>query len=302
MKLRLLSNLLGLLTIALVVSLSLVVSPDATEDVEHASTTSISAMRRACTNVQAAGHRGLGPNTRWVAGSKYTEDTIKSANGAYRYGADVSKADLHMSAERTWFILHDSDLTRVTNGRDRRKLRSMTDAQIREVVLPDGSHIPSLEDYLTNLRYGSGGRYASRMAQLEVKRQAHTRADMQRVTDMIRAYGLQGQVLLISSTLSMLKEMASLAPEIRRTYVWYSNGSRPAISQMPRYVQMINVNQSQASARYVRKAHSRGFKVAARSANTSQQWNRLLQRRAASRPDQISTDNMHRFYKWCNNR
>jgi hypothetical protein len=96
--------------------------------------------------------------------------------------------------------------------------------------------------------------------------------------------------------------MASLAPEIRRTYVWYSNGSRPAISQMPRYVQMINVNQSQASARYVRKAHSRGFKVAARSANTSQQWNRLLQRRAASRPDQISTDNMHRFYKWCNNR
>ena len=301
MKLRLLSNLLGLLVLVLVAPLSVVVSSDAAEGTELTSSR-VSAMRRACTNVQAAGHRGLGSGTRWIARRKYTENTTKSANGAYRYGADISKADLHMSAQRTWFILHDSGLARVTNGRDRRKLRNMSDAQVRAVVLPDGSHIPSLEDYLSNLRYGNGGRYASRMAQIEVKRQAHTRSDMQRVTNMIRTYRLQDQVLLISSSLSMLKEMASLAPEIRRTYVWYPNGSRPAISQMPRYVHMINVNQSQATARYVRKAHSRGFNVAARSANTSKQWNRLLQRRASARPDQISTDNMHRFNRWCRNR
>lgn len=299
MKLRLLGNLFWLLAFALVASLSIVASPDNADDVKLLGATNVSAMHRACTNVQAAGHRGLGTGTRFVAGSKYTEDTVKSANGAYRYGADVSKADLHMSAEGTWFILHDGDLARVTNGRDHRKLRTMTDAQIGAVVLPDGSHIPSLEDYLKNLRYGQT---ADRMAQLEVKRQAHSRADMQRAIDMIRTYGLQNRVLLISSTLSMLKEMASLAPEIRRTYVWYPNGSHPAISQMPRYVQMINVNQSQATAKYVRAAHRHGFKVAARSANSSRQWKRLLHRAAAARPDQISTDKMPAYNRWCRSR
>jgi glycerophosphoryl diester phosphodiesterase len=300
MKLRLLGNLFWLPVFALVVALLIVVSPDAAAGNMHINMTDVSAMRRACTDVQAAGHRGLGPGTHWVAGVEYTEDTIKSANGAYYYGADVSKADLHMSAEGTWFILHDSDLTRVTNGRDHRMLRSMTDAQIRAVILPDGSHIPSLADYLSNLRYGNDGRYVNRMAQLEVKRQAHALADMQRVVDLIYAYGLQGQVILIASKNALLREMRSVAPEIPRTYVWYANGTHPAPSRLIRGLyQMVNVDYSQATARYVRALHKRGFKVAARSANSSKQWRRLLHRAATALPDQISTDKMPAFNGWC---
>lgn len=299
MKLRLLGNLSGLLLFAFALLPVTLVHESDSAGLVPTSMTAESAMSQACESVQVAAHRGFGPGTRWIARVQYTEDTTKSANGAFYFGADVVKADLHMSAAGTWFILHDSDLTRVTNGHDHWRLRAMSDEQIRKVVLPDGSHIPSLQEYLINLR---GGRYANRMLQLEVKRQAHTHADMQRAIDEIRAYSLQNQVMLISSTNSMINEMWNIAPEISRTYVWYPNGSRPAFSQVSRHAQMINVDQSQATVRWVRTAHRHGFNVAVRSANKSKQWYGLLHRAARARPDQISTDKIPAYSRWCSRR
>lgn len=292
MKRKLLSKLIGTLVVFAVSLMMVAFAPAAGATSEVTSRTTVSFMRSVCTNTLITAHRGTGVGTN--RGS--TEDTIHSANVAYRYGMDQSETDFHKSAEGTYWQLHDPDLARVTNGRDHRKLRYMNDAQIRAVVLPDGSHLANLDDSARNLKYGP---YQGRSGQWEIKAEPTSDADLLRFVGVIRQYGLQNQVMITTSRQGIGRRLARIAPDISRYFVWYPNKTRPVLSHVSQSFNGLNIDASQATRRYVRAAHNHGFKVSARNAETAKQWYRLMHRSAVTRPYNVLTDVPWRFHSWC---
>lgn len=299
MKRKLLGSMIVSVVSSLMVALAMVAyAPAVGATGEVATGTTVSFMRSVCTGTLMTAHRGTGVGTNRTPVGRSTEDTIHSANIAYRYGMNQSETDYHQSAEGTYWQIHDDDLTRVTNGRDHRKLRYMTDAQIRAVVLPDGSHLASEERAARNLKYGP---YRGRSGQWEIKKEATSDADLLRFVSVIRKYGLEDQVMITTASQNVGKRLARIAPDIKRFYVWYPNHTRPALSKVSHAFNGLNIDASQATSRYIRAASRHGFLVSARNAETSTQWHRLMNRSATARPYNVLTDVPWRYRKWCGN-
>ena len=159
----------------------------------------------------------------------------------------------------------------------------MTSAELAAVRLPHGNRLSSLD---STLRRQSSGPYARRTRQMEIKWQPLSSADLRSFVTAIRRHRMQAHVIITSGDLGVLRVLSQIAPDVRRALVWYPNHSRPSPREVPRYVQMINVDQSQASARYVRAARRLGLLVSARNADRRRQWRRLLHRRRSDRPAQ----------------
>ena len=100
---------------------------------------------------------------------------------------------------------------------------------------------------------------------MEIKWQPLSSADLRSFVTAIRRHRMQAHVIITSGDLGVLRVLSQIAPDVRRALVWYPNHSRPSPREVPRYVQMINVDQSQASARYVRAARRLGLLVSART-------------------------------------
>lgn len=296
MKRKLLSKLIGAVTVLTVPTMMVAYAPVVGAATVSTARTTVSFMRSVCTGTLITAHRGTGVGTNSNPVGRSTEDTIHSANIAYRYGMNQSETDYHQSAQGTYWQIHDDNLSRVTNGRDNRKLRYMTDAQIEAVVLPDGSRLASEDRAARNLKYGP---YQGRSGQWEIKAEATSDSDLQRFVGVIRQYGLQDQVMITTSRQGVGRRLARIAPDIARFYVWYPNHSRPRLGNVSQSFNGLNIDASQASPRYVRAAYNHGFKVSARNAETSRQWRELMHRSASTRPYNVLTDVPWRYHSWC---
>src|SRR5690349_16506518 len=87
------------------------------------------------------GHRG--------AKALVTENTLASFERARVDGADGVELDVRCTADGVVVVMHDPDLSRMTDKRDRRPVSSLTLEELQSVALGDGGeHAPTLADVL----------------------------------------------------------------------------------------------------------------------------------------------------------
>jgi len=97
----------------------------------------------------------------------YPENTLESFLAAVALGPDGIEVDVHASASGTWYVIHDSNLDRTTDGHGR--IATLSDEVIDAAVIDGGAgrqldphsplHIPRLDTVLAGLRGFDGTIY-----------------------------------------------------------------------------------------------------------------------------------------------
>lgn len=95
------------------------------------------------TRPRVLAHRGL-----TFEGSRevYDENTIEAFSRAIEVGADFLESDIHVTKDLVPVLYHDPDLRRVTGKRT--LVSSLTLAELKQVKLPLGGQVPTLEQAL----------------------------------------------------------------------------------------------------------------------------------------------------------
>lgn len=87
------------------------------------------------------GHRG-------VRRDGVSENTIEAFELARREGADGVELDVRLDSAGGLIVLHDTDLKRVTRGRDLRDAEEVPAGEMKTLTLAHGERVPSLDDAL----------------------------------------------------------------------------------------------------------------------------------------------------------
>lgn len=96
--------------------------------------------RREGASPQIIGHRGVrGP---------LPENTMAAFERAAEEGADAIELDVRLCAKGEVVVMHDPELTRVTNGADTRQVHTLSYAELARVDLGEGQHPPRLSEVL----------------------------------------------------------------------------------------------------------------------------------------------------------
>lgn len=83
------------------------------------------------------------------------ENSLGSMRAAVFRHADYLEMDVQMTRDGTFVLMHDATIDRTTNGRGR--ISNMTWAQLSQVRLDDGQHVPSLASVLAMARPSTTG-------------------------------------------------------------------------------------------------------------------------------------------------
>jgi glycerophosphoryl diester phosphodiesterase len=161
------------------------------------------------------------PDTPWatpavVAHRGYSklapENTLASARLAMTAGAEFVEGDAQPSADGVPFVLHDATLIRTTNGLG--FIRSTSSATLDGLDAGSkfgsayaGEPLPRLTALLDTVRDGPSDLV------IELKG-AHTREQVARVVDEIRAHGMPDRTVIQSFEEQALRDAHELAPEI----------------------------------------------------------------------------------------
>ncbi|HXX66444.1 MAG TPA: glycerophosphodiester phosphodiesterase family protein [Polyangiaceae bacterium] len=159
------------------------------------------------------GHRG-GRGEGWPP-----ENTLEAFERARQQGARAVELDVRTSAEGEAVVFHDPTMTRMTSGRDSRRVVDIPLGQLRAVDLGAGSRIPTLVDVLAWARSPGIG------VNVEVK------YDVPNRTDVVRAAAramrqCDTDVLISSFDPFMLAAVAALAPAVPRALLTHAGQPR----------------------------------------------------------------------------
>ncbi|MFK3980253.1 glycerophosphodiester phosphodiesterase [Micromonospora sp. NPDC050397] len=140
------------------------------------------------------------------------ENTLVAQDIARSNGAEWIENDVQPSKDGVPFVLHDSTVDRTTNGTG--AIRSLTSAQLKQLDAGSwfgsqftGVRIPTLAEQLADLRT-KGGKLL-----LEIKG-AHSKTEVARIIDIIRAEQMTSRVFIQSFETNALRYSYELAPEI----------------------------------------------------------------------------------------
>ena len=145
------------------------------------------------------------------------ENTLAALEQAITVGADLAEIDLRMTRDGVVVALHDEDLSRTAGLKQK-----VCDVDSQAVRTLDAGHwfsseyageqIPTLTEVLNTTR----GRLP---LILELK---HTYSDqllLEQVVEEICVAGMEGECILASSSLELLRQGKVLAPEVKNIYI-----------------------------------------------------------------------------------
>lgn len=147
----------------------------------------------------------------------WAENSLLGFRETVARGFEAIEFDLHLTDEGQLVVIHDATLDRTTTGTG--PVSALTDASRRDLRLkgPDGAVInegvPSFDEALDILGTGPSDLY------VELKADERGRpypGMVAMVADALRARGLQDRSVLHSFDITVVHEVAKLAPEFRR--------------------------------------------------------------------------------------
>ena len=180
------------------------------------------------------GHRG--------AAGYAPENTLLSFQKAIELGCRAVEMDVHLSKDGEAVIIHDAKVDRVTDGKG--KVRKMTLAQLRQLVLPLNQHIPTLQEAIDLCR----GR-TKMFIELKAK------GTPERVAQLAAANKIENEVVILSFKVGLLKRIKKLDPRLRVGLLFYRKPLR-----LWGLIRKVGINYlgprlSAAKAKLINKAH-----------------------------------------------
>jgi glycerophosphoryl diester phosphodiesterase len=208
-------------------------------------------------------HRGTGPGTRAVEGRLYSENTIPAFELALRSGADGVEADYWPTADGHIAVHHDATLDRMTTGSG--DLGSLRWSGIASARMPSGARVPRLAAVAAALAPYGGHR------QQEIKEgSAFSDTQLRRMvaSDLAGVAPEFDRVLYTSSQRTTLLRIQRIDPRVRVGLIARDSETRPRLSGLPGWLDVVLVDLRAIDAAYVSRAVAAGLEVSARGVDT----------------------------------
>lgn len=244
------------------------------------------------------GHRGA----RWVL----PENTIPSFRHAIEVGADLIELDIGVTKDNAIVVSHDLEIKpaicKAPDGFPR-VIRQLTLAQIKQfdcgwAANPDfpgqrampGTRMPTLAEVFSELAPLGSFHFNVEMKS-NTSRPELTPAPEDFVNLLvaeIKKAGMEHRVIVQSFDFNLMHILGRVAPGIPRAALFGVGGiSFPEIAKQAGDVPVVAPNQHAVTPEKVREAHAAGLKVVPYTANTIDEWQRLVD----AGVDGIITDN-----------
>ncbi|MGW4463335.1 glycerophosphodiester phosphodiesterase [Micromonospora sp. NPDC004704] len=203
------------------------------------------------------------------------ENTLVAQDIARSNGADWIENDVQPSKDGVPFVMHDSTVNRTTNGTG--AIRSLTAAQLKQLDAGSwfgsqftGVRLPTLAEQLADLRT-RGGKLL-----LEIKG-AHTKAEVGRIIDIIRAEQMTGRVFIQSFETSALTYSYQLAPEIPLGLLRSTLDTDPVAIARQYHLTAYNPAVAALTARpaVIASLHTAGVALMVWTVDSATQWQQL---------------------------
>ncbi len=251
-----------------------------------------------CDAIQVTGHRGESSSDR-------TENTYRSLDFAAANGADGVEFDIRLSKDRQWVLMHDASVRRTTNGRgyvSKRYASTITGRYLTDDSRVVGMrlHAPLLSTVMngTDLQQGLAQKYPGLRYQIEFKPSSRaTVNDVAAALNIITATAPESQLVVTSTSTSMLEKVHAARPSITRAYISLTSPVSPAIlpTLQTLGIQYANVGYNSIDNDFVNQAHSLGLSVTVRGPADPTQWLYAL----SLNPDNLVVDQPSKFVAWC---
>lgn len=209
------------------------------------------------------------------ASSAAPENTLVAQEAARRANADWIENDVQPSRDGVPFVLHDTTVDRTTDGAGR--IRDLTAAQLKALdagswFAPSyaGERLPTLAEQLADLRTRGGNLL------LEIKG-AHTRDEVARIVEVIRAERMVGRVFIQSFEVDALRHTRELAPELPLGLLRSSLDADPVAIARELGLTAYNPSGTALLTRpdVVRALHDAGVAVLVWTIDSANQWQAL---------------------------
>ncbi len=171
----------------------------------------------------------------WVLGHRGArhaamENTLAAFELARQEGARGSELDVQLSSDGHLFVVHDLDLARVTEGRDRRVVRQMSSQELDRVRLVGEHKIPRLTEVL------HWARQHSQFINIELKTAAARRDRVAQATaDLLRELQTRDDEVIVSSFHPLLlQRFRKAAPQIPSGFLFSTQHACLAYPTWPR--------------------------------------------------------------------
>jgi glycerophosphoryl diester phosphodiesterase len=195
-------------------------------------------------HLQIIAHRGF-----WgIDGS--AENSIRSLQAAAELGLYGSEFDVHLTSDNIPVIYHDNILRGIN-------IQQVPYNSIKDIILPNGEKLPTLDDYLET------GKTLSIMLILEIKAHATPARDIeaaQIVLDRVKHFGMEDKVEYITFSLDAGKELIRLQPD---SNVGYLNGDLAPI-ELKEYgfsILAYNIDIINSHPEYINESRDLGLKI-----------------------------------------
>ncbi|MFC8845514.1 MULTISPECIES: glycerophosphodiester phosphodiesterase [unclassified Micromonospora] len=209
------------------------------------------------------------------ASASAPENTLVAQEIARRSGADFIENDVQPSSDGVPFVLHDATVDRTTDGAG--AIRTLTAAQLKALdagswFAPQyaGARLPTLAEQLADLRNRGGNLL------LEIKG-AHTRDEVARIVEVIRAEQMTSRVFVQSFEVDALRHTRELAPELPTGLLRSGLDADPVAVARELGVTAYNPTGAALLARpaVVADLHAAGVAVMAWTVDSPAQWQQL---------------------------
>jgi glycerophosphoryl diester phosphodiesterase len=233
------------------------------------------------------------------------ENTLAAFKLAIALGADGVEFDVQLTADERPVVIHDRRVNRTTNGagavsgltldqlhtldagswfarrlRMRPRIRAMLEKTVlvsNDLSILSGQRVPTLEVVLATLNQASLSR-----VYIELKTDDRRKALLDTVISLVRSFGMERSVTLLSFDHEVIAHAKIQAPEIR-TAVTFPTNKRSLVSakSIVREIERVCADEaalhvSLATRRTIEAVHQRGLSVSVWTANRKLVMRRLI--------------------------
>jgi len=248
----------------------------------------------AAARIEVHGHRG--------ARAVLPENTLPAFEHAIAAGADAVELDVVVTKDNVPVVSHDPVLSPAicTGPRERAVVRELTLAELREwdcgskrnPAFPrqrpvPGARIPTLDEVLALA--GRGSFHFNIETKISPRRPEYAPAPEEfarLVLEAIRRHNLEPRVIVQSFDFRVLRAIRRLAPEIRLAALFETDQREFAAIAGEAQADIASPQHRLVTAEKVKAAQAAGISVIAWTANTPEEWDRLI----AAQVDGIITD------------
>ena len=207
-----------------------------------------------------------------VKDKQFPENSLAAFKRAQTLGIYGAEIDVWITPDDVVVVNHNST---IPTDEKQRKLEFTDYAEIKDVTLANGEPVPTLESLLQAMKDSSSD------MKLILELKSHKKAtNNNRVVDkcveMVKAYGLEEQVIWIAFSWDNCCRVAQALPD---AMVMYLNGDKTPKVCKENGIRGIDYSRDKTYKKYVRQAHRLGMAVNVWTVNTEKDMNEFLDRK-----------------------